>query len=165
VVSRPCLFLDRDGVINRAPAPGAYVRRWAEFELIPSVADWVRLFNALDFLVVVVTNQRGVARGQVRLEDLHDIHRRMTEELARRGARLDGVLYCPHEEGACSCRKPRPGLVHEALKRWPIDLGRSLLVGDSECDRKLAEACGLRFVRVAEGRVVETVGAGGGAMP
>jgi D-glycero-D-manno-heptose 1,7-bisphosphate phosphatase len=154
VVRRPCLFLDRDGVINEKPPVGEYVRTWDEFRLLEPVVDWIRLFNLLDYLVIVVTNQRGVARGLVRLDDLLDIHSRMSAELARRGARVDDVFYCPHEEGKCECRKPRPGLIRQATERWPIDLAGSLLVGDSESDRQLAVNCGLRFALVAGGRVL-----------
>lgn len=153
-MSRPCLFLDRDGVINVKPPNGGYVRNWDEFHLIPAAVDWVLLFNALDYLVIVVTNQRGVARGLVRAEDLADVHTRMTAELARRGARLDDIFVCPHEEGTCDCRKPRPGLVRQAQERWDIDMSRSLLIGDSESDRQLAVNCGLRFLKAEGGRIV-----------
>lgn len=153
-MSRPCLFLDRDGVINVKPPDGGYVPRWDEFQLIPAAVDWIRLFNALDYLVIVVTNQRGVARGLVRPEDLADIHERMTAELARRGARIDDVFVCPHEEGTCDCRKPRPGLISQAQQRWDIDLSRSLLIGDSESDRQLAVNCGLRFLKAEGGHIV-----------
>jgi histidinol-phosphate phosphatase family protein len=153
-VSRPCLFLDRDGVINVKKPEGEYVRIWDEFHLIPAVVDWILLFNALDFLVIVVTNQRGVARGLIRPEDLLDIHARMTSELARRGARLDDIFVCSHEEGTCDCRKPRPGLIRQAQQRWDIDLSRSLLIGDSESDRQLAGNCGLRFLKAERGHIV-----------
>jgi histidinol-phosphate phosphatase family protein len=156
-VSRRCVFLDRDGVINVKPPEGQYVRRWEEFHFLPGVADWVRLLNALDFLVVVVTNQRGVARGLLRLEDLREVHRRMVEALAREGARVDDVLFCPHERDSCACRKPLPGLVHAAQQRWDIDLRASLLIGDSDCDRQLAAACGMRFLRAEKGQFRELV--------
>jgi D-glycero-D-manno-heptose 1,7-bisphosphate phosphatase len=155
-VSRPCLFLDRDGVINVKPPDGGYVCSWAEFRLIPAVVDWIRLFNTAGFLVVVVTNQRCVARGLVTPDVLADIHRRMTAELTARSARIDDILVCPHEEGTCECRKPRPGLVREAQRRWDIDLSRSLLIGDSESDRLLAANCGLRFLLAHDGRIVES---------
>jgi histidinol-phosphate phosphatase family protein len=154
-VSRPCLFLDRDGVLNVKPPENEYVRTWAEFRLIPPAVDWIRLFNAAGYLVVVVTNQRGIARGLMRPEDLDDIHARMTEELARRGARLDGILVCPHEEGVCDCRKPRPGLILQARQRWDIDMAHSIMIGDSESDRQLAAACGLTFLLARDGRLVE----------
>ena len=152
-MKRRCVFLDRDGVINVKAAPGDYIRTWREFELLPTVIDWIRLFNALDFLVVVVTNQRGVARQLILPADLAEIHGRMVEQLARQGARIDDVFCCPHEENSCDCRKPRPGLVLDAAKRWDIDIERSLMIGDSESDRQLAATCGMRFVYVREGRI------------
>ena len=152
-MKRRCVFLDRDGVINvKAPA-GEYIRTWQEFQLIPTVVDWIRLFNVLDFLVVVVTNQRGVARGLVEPADLDEIHRRMVDQLAGEGARVDDVLACPHEEDSCNCRKPRPGLVLEAAEKWNIDVGKSVMIGDSESDRELAENCGMRFVFVRAGQI------------
>jgi len=153
-MSRPCLFLDRDGVINVKPPEGEYVRRWDEFRLIPAAVDWIRLFNAAGFLAVVVTNQRGVALGLMTLADVADIHARMIAELASRGAVIDDVFVCPHEEGACECRKPRPGLVRAAQAKWDIDLGRSLLIGDSDRDRGLANACGIQFLRACDGKLL-----------
>jgi D-glycero-D-manno-heptose 1,7-bisphosphate phosphatase len=155
VAPRRCAFLDRDGVINRKPPEGDYVRTWKEFQFLPGIADWIQLFNALGLLVVVITNQRGVARGLIRAEDLQEIHRNMTQELAAAGARIDDIFACPHENGTCECRKPKPGMVWMAQRKWNIDLGASLLVGDSPSDRLLAEACGLGFVRANEGRIVE----------
>jgi D-glycero-D-manno-heptose 1,7-bisphosphate phosphatase len=82
VAKRPCLFLDRDGVINQPAAEGDYINSWSEFHFLPGIADWIRLFNALDFLVIVVTNQRGVALGVTDLDKLEEIHRNMIHELA-----------------------------------------------------------------------------------
>lgn len=158
-MSRRCVFLDRDGVINVKLPEDCYVTRWDEFQFLPPIVDWVRLFNALDFLVIVVTNQRGVARGLVRPEDLDEIHRNMIARLAEQGARIDDVFFCPHDRGACDCRKPAPGMVRAAQQKWDIDLAGSLMIGDSEVDRGLAEACGLRFVHVGDGRILEVVAA------
>jgi D-glycero-D-manno-heptose 1,7-bisphosphate phosphatase len=154
---RRCVFLDRDGVINRKASDGEYIRTWKEFHFLPGIVDWIRLFNALELLVVVITNQRGVARGLIRNEDLEEIHRNMIRELASAGARIDDLFYCPHAEDTCECRKPRPGMVLEAQRKWNIDLAGSLLIGDSERDRLLAETCRLTFVRAADGRVVDVV--------
>ena len=71
--------------------------------------------------------------------DLAEIHEKMCSALAEQGARIDDIFYCPHEEGACDCRKPRPGLVRRANEKWDIDLSRSLLIGDSERDAELAQ--------------------------
>src|SRR5207302_331864 len=121
-VSVRCVFLDRDGVINEKPAPHDYIRSPDEFRLLPNIADWIRLFNALEFVVIVITNQRGVARGLMTEAALASIHSHMLEELAAKGARIDDVFYCPHEENSCHCRQPKPGLVYAARDKWNIDL-------------------------------------------
>jgi len=150
---RRCLFLDRDGVINAAPPEGEYIKRWEEFRLLPEVVSWIRLFKAAGYLVIVLTNQRGVALGQYSEADLMALHEKMRAALAAQGAILDDIFYCPHHEGACACRKPLPGMVLEAQRKWDIDLAASLLIGDGERDRLLAERCGIPFVRVRDGRV------------
>lgn len=148
---RRAVFLDRDGVINSKPAPHDYIRSWGQFELIPAIADWIRLFNALELLVIVITNQRGVARGLVSAAALDDIHTRMKQTLEEQGARIDDIFCCPHEENTCECRKPKPGLILAAQRKWGIDLERSLYLGDSDDDRLLAESCGIPFLRVENG--------------
>ena len=157
LVDRGCVFLDRDGVINAKPPGETYVRRWEEFEWIPGIVDWIRLFNVLGYLVVVITNQRGVARGVLSRDAVETIHRNMVEHLLQWGARVDDVLYCPHDEYSCECRKPRPGLILQAQKKWAIDLSRSLLIGDSEPDRRLAEAVGIPFVLVDQGTIINVI--------
>jgi D-glycero-D-manno-heptose 1,7-bisphosphate phosphatase len=152
-VSRRCVFVDRDGVINEKPGKGEYIRTPAEFRLLPNIADWIRLFNALDLLVVVATNQRGVALGVMTEDDLAAVHAKMIGDLAERGARLDDVFYCPHALDSCDCRKPKPGLVLAARDKWDIDLSSSLLLGDSDNDRDLAINCGMGFLRVEAGRL------------
>lgn len=153
-MSRRCVFLDRDGVINEKPVKGEYVRTPEEFRLLPNISDWIRLFNALEMLVIVVTNQRGVALGHMTEEDLAALHLKMKSELARRGAHLDDIFYCPHEADSCDCRKPKPGLVYAARDKWNIDLAHSLLLGDSDNDRDLALVCGIPFLRVEDSRLV-----------
>lgn len=155
VVKRRCVFLDRDGVINTRPRPHEYVCSWADFVLIPQVVDWIRFFNTLDLLVIVVTNQRCVARGLMSREDLDHLHGLMRDLLAARGARIDDVFACPHEIGTCECRKPLPGLILQARKKWNIDLTASLLIGDSHSDEQLASNAGLRFIPVRDGRVID----------
>lgn len=152
-MSARCVFLDRDGVINEKPAPGEYIQSAEEFRLLPNCADWIRLFNALGFLVIVITNQRGVALGRMTEDDLTRIHRKMVAELRARGARIDDIYYCPHAENSCECRKPKPGLVYAARDKWDINLSASLLLGDSDNDQQLAASCGVSFLRVAGGHI------------
>ena len=146
------MFLDRDGVIN-AKIEGDYVRHWSQFEFLPAIADWIRIFNALDFLVIVVTNQRGIALGKMTEADVETIHELMKHELSSRGARIDDIYTCPHGEECCDCRKPKPGMIYKARQKWDIDLSGSLLIGDSDSDADLAAACGLRFLRALNGHL------------
>ncbi len=159
-MSRACVFLDRDGVINEKPPRGEYVTRWQDFRILPAAVDWIRLFNALDLLVVVVTNQRGVALGLMTEADLEDIHRRMLDSLSAAGARIDRIYYCAHHADSCECRKPQPGMVLRAQSELDIDLARSIMIGDSDIDEELARRSGLKFVRADEGRVTAVAGRG-----
>ena len=156
-MSRRCVFLDRDGVINVKPRDGHYVTSWDEFVWIPETTAWIRLFNALDYLVVVVTNQRGVARGRMSIETVDAIHAQMVSELADQGAVIDDVLVCPHELDSCDCRKPRPGMVFAARDKWAIEVSQSIMIGDSGSDRQLAETCGMKFVHVLDGKILAVV--------
>src|SRR5439155_19646506 len=129
-----CVFMDRDGVINVKPAVGRYVERWDQFTLIPAAVDWIKLFRALHFRVIVVTNQRCIAKKLVSAEAVCGIHDKMMERLSSMGAPLDDVFCCPHEEGKCACRKPLPGLVLEAQRKWSLQLRGSIVIGDSDAD-------------------------------
>ena len=137
------VFLDRDGVLNRKAPDGDYVKGWDEFTWLPGAREAVRLLNIAGVLVVVVTNQRGVAKGLMRADDVISIHRRMEEELRQFGARLDGIYFCPHEAGQCRCRKPEVGLFLQARSDLPeIDFSRSFMVGDSLTDMEAAHRIG-----------------------
>ena len=103
------VFLDRDGVINRKLPEGRYVTRWEEFELLPGVAETIAGWNRLGRRVILVSNQRGVALGLMTETELQRIHDRLRAQLARDGARLDAIYYCPHHRDECECRKPRTG--------------------------------------------------------
>ncbi|RLB04107.1 MAG: D-glycero-beta-D-manno-heptose-1,7-bisphosphate 7-phosphatase [Deltaproteobacteria bacterium] len=129
------VFLDRDGVINEKPPEGDYVKSWEEFEFLPGVAEALRELKDRGFLVFVVTNQRGIARGLMTVEDLELIHKKMREELGKAGAAIDGIYYCPHDvKEHCICRKPKPGLLFRAAKEHDVDLQKSWMIGDSEAD-------------------------------
>lgn len=145
---RPALFLDRDGVINRER--GAHTWRLEEFELLPGVAEAVRSARAAGLLVIVVTNQSGIALGLYGHADVERLHAYLHRQLARQGAQLDAVYYCPHhpEQGRCLCRKPGALLVERAVARFGIDPSRSLMVGDRQRDVEAANAAGVRGVLV-----------------
>lgn len=147
---RPALFLDRDGVLNE---DRGYVAHWDHFRWIPGAKAAVAAFNRAGWLVIVVTNQSGVGRGYYTEAEMHALHRRMSEELARDGARIDAFYFAPHHPEAASeayrhpdppDRKPNPGMILRAMSDWPIDRDRSVLVGDKRSDMEAAARAGVR---------------------
>jgi D-glycero-D-manno-heptose 1,7-bisphosphate phosphatase len=147
---RKAVFLDRDGVINRkAPTEDEYITRWDEMEILPGVGQAIGWLNCLGFKVIVVTNQRGVAKGLITVAQLAAIHEQMRQHLAREGARIHGVYYCPHELAPpCTCRKPEPGMLLEAARAHDIDLAVSWMIGDSDKDIEAGKRAGCRTARI-----------------
>ena len=146
---RRAVFLDRDGVINVKAAEGEYITRWEDFQFLPGVAEAIASLNQTQFLVIVVSNQRGVAKGCMTLEALEEIHMRMLSQLADSKARIDAIYYCPHDAAiSCRCRKPAPGMLLQAAKDHAIDLRTSWMVGDSDSDLLAGKNAGCRTVRV-----------------
>ena len=142
-------FLDRDGVINQKAPDGGYVTKWEDFHFLPGVPEGITQLNRAGFSVIVVTNQRCIAKGLLTEIELKSLHRRMTEELARAGATVDAIYYCPHEvEPPCACRKPAPGMLLEAARFLNIDLSSSWMIGDSEADIQAGKSAGCKTVRV-----------------
>ena len=154
--SRSAVFLDRDGVINEMvynPEFGLVdsPSNPKEFILLPSVGDAIRKLNLMGVLVIVVSNQPGVAKGRYSLA----LHNAMTEkmhlELTQAGAKLDAVYYCLHHPEAklaeyrkvCECRKPKPGILWQAVRDWNINLQSSYLIGDGVTDIVAGQAVGV----------------------
>lgn len=143
------VFLDRDGVINRKAPDGQYVTRWEEFQFLPGIADAIAVLKSAGFLVIVVTNQRCVAKGLATLRDVEVLHRRMVGALAEANAVVDGIYCCPHEsDPPCECRKPRPGLLVAAARAQGVDLIRSWMIGDSPSDVQAGKNAGCKTVRI-----------------
>jgi histidinol-phosphate phosphatase family protein len=168
-VARPAVLLDRDGTINEEVS---YVRRPEQFRLIPGAARGIRLLRQAGYRIAVVTNQPVVARGECTFAELQRIHNFMEMELSGEGAFVDGIYFCPHHPHSgfpgevrelkreCSCRKPRGGLVEQAVRELNLDLARSWLVGDSTGDLETARICGLRSILLRTG-----IGGGDGKYP
>lgn len=145
------VFLDRDGVINRKAKPGEYILRWEEMHLLPGVAEGIVGLRQAGFRVMVVTNQRCVAKGLISIAELERLHQRMRDELAGQGAQLDAIYYCPHEsQPACSCRKPAPGMLLTAAREHGIDLAASWMIGDSDIDIEAGRRAGCKTARLME---------------
>ena len=147
------VFLDRDGTINKYVG---FLRDIDQFELIEGVAEAIKQINASGYLCIVVTNQPVIARGEVTVSQLKEIHNKMETLLGLEGAYIDSLYYCPHHphkgfEGEipelkfdCECRKPKPGMLLKAAEDFNIDLSKSWMVGDGENDIKAGENAGCK---------------------
>ncbi len=154
------VFLDRDGVINHKAAEGEYVTRWEDFHFLPGAVEAISSLDRAGWSVIVISNQRCVAKGLLTIAELEAIHQKMLEELARAGAKLDGIYYCPHDgESLCLCRKPSPGMLLTAAQEHQIDLTSSWMVGDSESDIEAGKRAGCGTVRIIADLPAENEGA------
>ncbi|MDE6024117.1 MAG: HAD-IIIA family hydrolase [Lachnospiraceae bacterium] len=160
------IFLDRDGTINKYIG---FLRNIEEFELIDGVAEAIRDINESGYLAIVITNQPVIARGDVTVEELREIHNKMETLLGREGAYVDDIFYCPHHphsgyEGEikelkidCSCRKPKPGMLLEAAEKYNIDLHNSWMVGDGDNDMLAGMAAGCKAAGVGNAVTLDNV--------
>jgi len=134
---RGAVFLDRDGVINQNRLD--YVKSWDEFEFLPGVLASLGRLASAPYAIVVLSNQSAINRGLVSWAEVNAINGRMLRAIKQAGGRTDGVYVCPHRpDEACPCRKPKPGLLHQAAHELDIDLASSYLVGDALCDMQAA---------------------------
>lgn len=146
------VFLDRDGTMNVRPPRAQYVVHPEEFVWIDGAREAVRLLNEKGYLVFLVTNQPGIARGAVTWEQLNAVHEKMERELAEAGARIDQIYICPHnwDEG-CRCRKPNPGMLYQAQRDYHLNLPRDcILIGDDDRDIEAARRANCRAIQVTE---------------
>lgn len=158
---RPAVFLDRDGTIN---VEKNYLHRIEDFQFIEGAPEAIKELNRAGYLVLVVTNQSGVARGYFSLEEVDSLHRHLAQRLAAAGAHVDGFYVCPHHPTAgqgelrsvCSCRKGEPGMLLEAAREHGIDLARSYMIGDKEADVEAGERAGCISLLVLTGYGNET---------
>jgi D-glycero-D-manno-heptose 1,7-bisphosphate phosphatase len=155
---RPAIILDRDGVLNEKAPRAQYVRNWGEFKWLPEVKETLRRLNEAGFLIILVSNQAGVARGAMTEADLHDIHMRMVKEIEQSGGRVDAIYYCPHDwDAGCACRKPKPGMLFQAQHDFNLDLSRTVFIGDDERDGQAADAAGCLSALVSEKRTLAEI--------
>lgn len=143
---RPAIFLDRDGVINERVV-GGYVTSWNEFRFLEGCIAALRELSRFNLPLIVVSNQAGVGKGLMSRADLRRITTHFVAHLARARIAVAAVYYCPHiSDSGCRCRKPRPGLILQAARDWRVDLGRSVMIGDSPSDIEAARAAGCRSI-------------------
>jgi len=152
------IFLDRDGVLNRKPPEGQFVTCPSEFHLLPGVPHAIARLNRARLRVLIVSNQRGIALGLYTANDVHAIHASLQRELATHSAHIDAFYFCPHDRAtggkeasenqpACDCRKPLPGLYHQARAQFPdITHESSLMIGDSLSDIEFGHRLGMATI-------------------
>lgn len=158
------VFLDRDGTINKY---AGFLTDINKFELADGVSDAVKLINEQGLLCIVITNQPAIARGELTVSELKEIHNKMETLLGENDAYVDDIFYCPHHpdrgfEGErseykmdCECRKPKPGLILQAAKKYNIDLSASWMIGDSESDVQAGINAGCRVAFIGEKKIPE----------
>jgi D-glycero-D-manno-heptose 1,7-bisphosphate phosphatase len=140
---RKALFLDRDGVINREKN---YVFRIEDFEFIDGIFDFCEYFQRKGYLIFVITNQAGIARGFYTADDYSTLTDWMVAQFEKRNIYISKVYHCPHHPeitGPCDCRKPNPGMILQAAGEFNLELKDSILVGDYEHDLKAGENAGI----------------------
>jgi D-glycero-D-manno-heptose 1,7-bisphosphate phosphatase len=147
------VFLDRDGTINAKVPEGHYVTGPEQLELLPGAAEGIRMLNRAGVPVVVITNQRGVALGRMDEHDLRAVHARLRGLLRDHDAWLDAIFSCPHDAGACACRKPAPLMLRRAGAYLGLTtLRRTVMIGDSPTDVEAGRRAGARTVLLGPSR-------------
>jgi D-glycero-D-manno-heptose 1,7-bisphosphate phosphatase len=141
------VFLDRDGILNEKMSEGQYVARSEDFHVLPGVPEALRRLNEAGLRVIVVSNQRGIARGLYTVADVEAMHAAFQRQLNSVGARIDAFFICPHDKGQCNCRKPLPGLFEQAVARFPqIAAATSVMIGDSFSDIEFGRRLGMKTI-------------------
>lgn len=145
IYKNKALFLDRDGVVNKEKN---YLYKIDEFEFINGVFETCRYFQNKGYLIIIITNQSGIARGKYREKDFSILTNWMLGKFAQKNIIISKVYYCPHHPnftGECECRKPKPGMIIEAKKEFDIDLDKSILVGDKNSDIEAGLNAGIKY--------------------
>jgi len=155
-LKKPAIFLDRDGTINEQMG---YINHISRFIILDNVPEAIRLLNENSFLVIILSNQSGVARGYFPIELVDEVHSSLRGSLKEQGASIDGIFFCPHYPRGkipeycfeCDCRKPKTGLIDQACDSFDIDMSRSYMVGDRYTDIEFAHRSGLKGIMVKTG--------------
>lgn len=145
-----CIFLDRDGVINY---DNGYTYKIKDLRLFPEISKLINYLNLKKFLVIVITNQSGIGRGYYTEKQFKLFNKKIEEKLAAKNAYIDDIFFCPHHskyalsnyKKNCSCRKPKPGMLLMAKKKWSITFGKSLMIGDSISDQIASKKMNIKF--------------------
>ena len=144
------LFLDRDGVINKEKN---YLYKIENFEFIDGIFETCKYFQEKGYLIIIITNQAGIARGKYTEDDYQILTDWMIKEFEKKDIKISKVYHCPHHpdfSGECECRKPNPGMILQAEKDFDIDLSQSILVGDKNSDIEAGINAGIKMNYLVE---------------
>jgi D-glycero-D-manno-heptose 1,7-bisphosphate phosphatase len=145
------VILDRDGIINKKPPKGDYVKNWQEFEFLDGAIEGLKLLTKKGYEFYIVTNQAGIARGLMTEAALKKIHRNMLIKFKEKGIKIKQIYYCPHDwDEGCNCRKPKPGMLFKAASEYNFDLTKAIFIGDDIRDRLTAKFAGCTFVMMKQ---------------
>lgn len=147
--AKPVAFLDRDGTLNESVE---YLGEPEKMKLLPGVVEGLKQLNELGYLTVLVTNQPGIGMGYFSREDFYRVNRVLLKAASAAGAKIHKIYFCPHSHAdSCSCRKPSTGMLERAFAELKVDKSRSVVIGDTTLDIKLAENAGLKSILVQTG--------------
>jgi D-glycero-D-manno-heptose 1,7-bisphosphate phosphatase len=152
------IFLDRDGIINEEI--GDYVKRFEDFKLLPHLAETLKNYQSQGFLIIVITNQGGLAKGLYNITELNKMHQYFLTEMEKEGVTIAEIYFCPHHpdfNGNCLCRKPGSLLVEKAMARFNIDPKASYFIGDRPRDAEAGEKVGVKGILVASNTLLKDV--------
>lgn len=147
------IFLDRDGVINKDPGFGDYVKSWEELQFLPGAIEAIKRLNKNGYEIFVISNQAGVGRGLFSQSSLDEITNNMLKEIESQGGKITSISYCTHriDEG-CSCRKPKTGMIEKATKDFDIDFKNTYFIGDSRVDIGIGKNMGCKTILLLTGK-------------
>ena len=144
------VFLDRDGTLNKDPAPG-YVHKTEDFELLPGVIEGLKILRE-EFIFIIITNQSGIGRGYYTEEDFFAFNNLLVETLAKEGIKIQAIYFCPHlKEDKCDCRKPNTKYIDLSVKEYNINKAESWMIGDHPSDMLLGLNAGIKTVFLLTG--------------
>jgi D-glycero-D-manno-heptose 1,7-bisphosphate phosphatase len=146
---KPCVFFDRDGIVNRAPTT-RYVERLGDFHLQEAFFDALHVVQDRGYAAAIVTNQKGISTGIIPLAELNAMHDHINREAAKRGLGLLDIFYCDAPDNDHPRRKPNPGMILEAAEDHDLDLSRSWMIGDNESDVLTGQRAGCKTIYVGE---------------
>ena len=154
------IFIDRDGVINRDPGgwtEHSYVTKWEEFFFIDGSIEALKRLKEAGYKICVVSNQAGISKGYFTQEDLNKLSERILEEIEKEGGKIDELYYCTHhDKDNCECRKPKTGLIEQAIRKKDVDLKNTFIIGDSIRDIEAGKRMGMKTIFVLSGKTPQS---------